>query len=107
MYTGEVVEFDIGLRTVSKKICAFRVQVNGLRVEIDGEFEIIIEECFFGLLCEFGRHRQELSEGTHSKRIRNKVLGAIIGDLSRRPQEETGLGFQRTRFELKVNPTKK
>lgn len=69
--TCEVVELDIGLSAFGVEIGAPRVEVDGLRVEIDGAAEVIVDECFSGLVCQIRRHCKASME-TNPKRKRAK-----------------------------------
>lgn len=70
-FTGEIVGFDVGLGTVDVKIGVFRADIDSLRVEADGELEVIVDESLFGLLLEIGRHvRRRCRKRTRSRENR-------------------------------------
>lgn len=54
--TSEIVEFDVGLGPVSKKLGVVRVNLDGLSVEIGGQLVVVVDKCFLGLLFEIGCH---------------------------------------------------
>ncbi|KVI10186.1 hypothetical protein Ccrd_011430 [Cynara cardunculus var. scolymus] len=56
-YTGEVFEFYISLRTVGEKLGVVRVDDDGLRIEVNSEFKVIVDESLLRLCREIRRHR--------------------------------------------------
>lgn len=56
MGTSEVLELDVGLRTVREKLSAFRIDVDGLRVEFDSKLEVVVDERLLRPSFKIGRH---------------------------------------------------
>ena len=56
MRTSKVGELDVGLSAVGIEFSIARVKVDGLRVEFDGQLEVVVNECFLGFLLQIGRH---------------------------------------------------
>ncbi|MFS8032824.1 hypothetical protein Hanom_Chr17g01562211 [Helianthus anomalus] len=50
------MEFDIGLSTIGEEVGIGRVDEDGLRVEVNGEFEVVVDESLLRLGDEIGRH---------------------------------------------------
>ena len=47
---------DVGLSSVDEELGVVRAESDGLAIEAHGELEVIVDERFFGLLLEIGRH---------------------------------------------------
>ena len=50
----------MGLGPVGVEMGVVGIQVDGLRVEIDGESEVVVEECFFGSALKLPRHSSQI-----------------------------------------------
>ena len=54
--TSEVVEFDVGLSAVGEELGVLGVHVDGLRVEVNGKFEVVVDERLFSSSFQIRRH---------------------------------------------------
>ena len=59
IFTGEVVDLDVDLRSIGIEIGTGGVHVERLSVEIDGELEIVVDERLLRLLLQIRRHERE------------------------------------------------
>ena len=74
--TSEIVEFEMGLGPVCEEIGVVRAQVNGLREEVNGEFEAVVHKGFFCLLCNFKRTCHGWADLTPERQLptNNKII---------------------------------
>lgn len=54
--TSEVVEFDVGLGTISKEFGFIRVKINGLSEEFHRQLKVVFHKCLFGFRFEIRSH---------------------------------------------------
>lgn len=53
-----MTQFDVGLSAVNIKLGFLRTKSDGLSVEVDGKFEVVVDKCFLSLGFEIGRHER-------------------------------------------------
>nr|GMD53801.1 ankyrin repeat-containing protein ITN1 [Ipomoea batatas] len=79
--TGEVLEFDVGLSAVDEELGVVRAQIDGLRVEINGQVEVFVDEGILSLAFQIRRHgffrRHSTTDGEAEKEHRTEQSRTI------------------------------